>query len=103
MGRHAVIETRGHANVRFEEPGTGLSRRSAGWLVSVFVGIVIAALMGLVHVPYAILSPGPITHTLGNGPEGKPLITVDGNPTYPTTRPTTLPTAPGPGTTGRPY
>ncbi len=85
MGRHAVIDTRGHANVRFEEPGTGLSRRSAGWLVAVFVGIVIAALMGLVHVPYAILSPGPITNTLGNGPEGKPLITVDGKATYPTT------------------
>ena len=85
MGRHAVIDTQGHASALAEEPGTGLSRRAAGWLVAVFVGIVIAALMGLVHVPYAILKPGPITNTLGNGPDGKPLITVEGKGTYPTT------------------
>jgi PDZ domain-containing protein len=85
VGRHAVIDTRGHASLVAEEPDTGLSRQSAGWLVAAFVGIMIAALMGLVHVPYAVLSPGPITNTLGNGPEGKPLITVDGKATYPTT------------------
>ena len=85
MGRDAVIDTQGHASLIGEEPGAGLSRRSAGWLVAVFVGIVIAALMSLVHVPYAILRPGPVTNTLGNGPEGKPLITVEGKATYPTT------------------
>lgn len=85
MGRHPVIDTEGRASPLAEQPGTGLGRRSAGWLVAVFVGIVIAALMGLVHVPYAILSPGPITNTLGNGPEGKPLISVEGKATYPTT------------------
>ena len=79
-----MIDTHGHASVLAEQPGTGLSRRAAGWLVTVFVGIVIAALMGLVHVPYAVLSPGPITNTLGNGPKGKPLITVEGKATYPT-------------------
>jgi len=79
------MDTRGHASFIAEQPGTGLSRRSAGWLVAVFVGMVIAALMGLVHVPYAILSPGPITNTLGNGPGGKPLISVESRATYPTT------------------
>ena len=85
MGRYAVSDTQGHASVLAEEPGAGLSRRSAGWLVAVFVGIVTAALMGLVHLPYAILSPGPITNTLGNGPGGKPLVTVQDKATYPTT------------------
>ena len=49
-----------------------------------FAGNVIAAAMGLVQVTYAVLSPGPITNTLGNGPEGKPLVTVAGTATYPT-------------------
>jgi len=80
-----VIDTHGHGSVLADQPGTTLSRRSAGWLVAVFVGIVMAALMGLVHVPYAILKPGPVTNTLGNGPGGKPLITVEGKSTYPTT------------------
>jgi len=84
VGRYAVIEAQGEPRVRAEEPGAGISRRSAGWLVAVFVGIVVAALMGLVHVPYAVLSPGPVTNTLGNGPLGKPLITVAGTTTYPT-------------------
>jgi PDZ domain-containing protein len=61
-----------------------MSRRSAGWLVAVFVAIVVAALMGLIHVPYAVLKPGPVMNTLGKGPGGKPLITVEGKGTYPT-------------------
>ncbi|MHB8273696.1 MAG: YlbL family protein [Dermatophilaceae bacterium] len=85
MGRNTVIDSQGHGSLIAEEPGTGLGRRSAGWLVAVFVGIVVAALMGLVHLPYAILQPGPVTNTLGNGPGGKPLITVEGKGTYPTT------------------
>jgi PDZ domain-containing protein len=79
-----VIDTQGHAGVTAEEPGTGLSRRAALWLGAVFVGIMIAALISLVHVPYAILRPGPVTNTLGNGPGGKPLITIEGKTTYPT-------------------
>ena len=80
-----MIDTQGHASVLIDDPGTTLSRRSVSWLVAVFVGIVVAALMGLVHVPYAILKPGPITNTLGNGAGGKPLVTVTGKGTYPTT------------------
>jgi len=66
-----------------QETDTGLSRSTSVWLVAMFVAIVIGAVMGLVHLPYAILQPGPARNTLGNGPGGKPLITVTGK-TYPT-------------------
>ena len=79
-----MIDSGGHPGVISANPGTGLSRRSGGWLAAVFIGIVIAAVMGLVQVPYAVLSPGPITNTLGGGPAGKPLVTVAGTATYPT-------------------
>jgi len=80
-----MIETDGAPGVLLEKPGTGLSRAAAVWIVATFVGIVVAALMALVQVPYAVLSPGPVTNTLGSGPEGKPLVTVAGKVTYPTT------------------
>jgi Lon-like protease len=80
-----VIDTHGHASGIAEEPDASLSRRAGAWLVVVFVGILTGALMSLVHVPFAILRPGPVTDTLGNGPGGKPLITVAGRATYPTT------------------
>ena len=85
MGRDAVIDTQDYPILIAQEPGTNLSRRSSAWLVAMFVGIVIGALMNLIHLPYAILQPGPVTNTLGNGPEGKPLITVANKATYPTT------------------
>jgi Lon-like protease len=85
VGRDAVIDAEGHPIVIAQEPGTGLSRRAGIWLVATFVGIALAALMSLIHLPYAILQPGPVTNTLGNGPEGKPLITVANKSTYPTT------------------
>jgi Lon-like protease len=72
------------ADAPAQQPGTGLSRQSIGWLVATFTGILIATLMSLVHLPYAILQPGPVTNTLGNGADTKPLITVSGAPTYPT-------------------
>jgi PDZ domain-containing protein len=91
VGRLAVTDTKrgtgdtGDTGVVAEVAGNSLSWRSTSWLVAVFVGIMVAALMGVVHVPYAVLKPGPVTNTLGNGPEGRPLITVDGKATYPTT------------------
>jgi PDZ domain-containing protein len=80
-----MTDTRDHPITMTTEPGTGLSRRATVWLVAVFVGIMVGAVMGMVHLPYAIMQPGPITNTLGNGPSGQPLITVAGNATYPTT------------------
>lgn len=35
-------------------------------------------------VPYVKLGPGPVTDTLGMGPEDRPLIRIDGAKTYPT-------------------
>lgn len=88
MGRLVVTEP---ANIQTQPsivaggPGTGLGRRATGWLVALFAGIVVSSLITLVHLPYVVLQPGPVTNTLGNGAEGKPLITVKGKATYPTT------------------
>jgi len=79
-----VTDTKDQPVVTAEEPGNGLSRGATIWLIATFLGIVLGALMGMVHLPYAILQPGPITNTLGNGPAGKPLISVAGSTTYPT-------------------
>jgi PDZ domain-containing protein len=88
VGRYAVTgpqETHSQPNAFAQDPGTSLSRQTITWLVAVFVGIALGAVMGLVHLPYAILQPGPVTNTLGNGPGGKPLITIAGKTSYPTT------------------
>jgi Lon-like protease len=80
-----VTHTKDSPIITAEEQGAGLGRRATFWLIAMFVGIVVGAVMGMVHLPYAILQPGPVTNTLGNGPDGKPLITVAGKATYPTT------------------
>jgi len=85
VGGYSVIDTQGQPIVKAEEPANGLSRGATVWLIAMFLGIVLGALMGMVHLPYAILQPGPVTNTLGNGPAGRPLITVAGKTTYPTT------------------
>ena len=65
-------------------PSTGMSRRTGGWLVALFVGVALAALLSLIHLPYAILKPGPVTNTLGEVSANKPLIQVSDARTYPT-------------------
>jgi PDZ domain-containing protein len=80
-----VIDTEGRPAATVQEPGNGLSRGATIWLVAMFVGIILGALMGTIHLPYAILSPGPVTNTLGVAPGGKPLVTVAGKTTYPAT------------------
>ena len=65
-------------------PSTGMSRRTGGWLVALFVGVALAALLSLIHLPYAILKPGPVTNTLGEVSANKPLIQVTDAHTYPT-------------------
>lgn len=80
-----MIDAEGQPAVIADRPGNGLSRGATIWLVAGFTGIVLGALMGIIHLPYAILQPGPVTNTLGNGPAGKPLITISGRTTYPTT------------------
>ena len=65
-----------------------------------FAVVICASIMGLVHAPYAILSPGPATNTLGRE-DGQKLIQVSGHPTYPATGAlyfTTVSIYGGPGT-----
>jgi PDZ domain-containing protein len=85
VGGDPVIDTEGRPTATAREPGNGLSRGATIWLVAMFLGIVLGALMGTVHLPYAILQPGPVTNTLGDAPGGKPLISVAGKTTYPAT------------------
>jgi len=62
--------------------GAGASPRGTAVVICAFAAIICASLMGLVHAPYAILSPGPATNTLGDM-NGQKLIQVSGHPTYP--------------------
>jgi len=79
-----VIDTQAHSKPgESPEPRQRLSRRTTTALVATFLLIAIGALMSLVHLPYAVLKPGPITNILGNGTDGKALITIDGS-SYPT-------------------
>jgi PDZ domain-containing protein len=85
VGGDVVIDTEGQPVVTAREPSNGLGRRASFGIIAMFVGIALGAVMGMVHLPYAILQPGPVTNTLGNGSGSQPLITVAGSATYPTT------------------
>jgi Lon-like protease len=52
-------------------------------LTATFVAIAIAAVLTFVGLPYVVMSPGPATNILGKV-DGKPLLSVQGAPTYPT-------------------
>jgi PDZ domain-containing protein len=62
-----------------------MSRRSLTLLIATIGVIAALAIAVLIPVPYVILGPGPTLNTLGNDSSGKPLITISGHPTYPTT------------------
>ena len=62
-----------------------LSPRSKRLLWSAFLAVMLSAVVAMIPLPYAVLRPGPATNTLGTGSDGKPLIEVEGAPTYPTT------------------
>jgi PDZ domain-containing protein len=51
-------------------------------LASGFIAVGLAAVMALLPVPYAVLSPGPVVNTLGEHNDVK-LITVTGHAVYP--------------------
>jgi len=55
-------------------------------LVVFFALLALIVVGSLVHLPYAVMSPGPIQNTLGVSADGKktPIISVTGLPTYPT-------------------
>jgi PDZ domain-containing protein len=62
-----------------------MSRRSLTLIISALATVIAIAIAVLVPVPYVILQPGPTLNTLGKDSAGKPLITIVGHPTYPTT------------------
>jgi len=62
-----------------------MSRRSLTLSIAGLATLVAIAVAVLVPVPYVILGPGPTLNTLGKDSSGKPLITIVGHPTYPTT------------------
>ncbi len=73
---------------RVGSPGDDDRLSGANKLVlAMFFFVLVAAVAGsLVHLPYAVMSPGPIVNTLGtqgSGDGAKPLIEVDGLPSYP--------------------
>ncbi|MBV9793535.1 MAG: PDZ domain-containing protein [Actinobacteria bacterium] len=66
-------------------PRPATSRRSLTLYIAaiaVVLGVLVAERL---PVPYVILGPGPTLNTLGTDQSGKPLITVSGHQTYPTT------------------
>lgn len=54
------------------------------WLIFAVVAVLVVAALNMIHVPVAILRPGPAQDTLGKV-NGKPVIAISGHPTYPTT------------------
>jgi len=61
-----------------------MSRRSLTLAIAGLATLVAIAVAVLVPVPYVILGPGPTLNTLGKDSSGKPLITIVGHQTYPT-------------------
>jgi PDZ domain-containing protein len=61
-----------------------MSRRSLTLSIAGLATLVAIAVAVLVPVPYVILRPGPSLNTLGKDSSGKPLITIIGHQTYPT-------------------
>lgn len=84
-----------------DEQDSRLSRGHVTLLAAFFIGLAVMVLGSLIHLPYAVMSPGPTVNTLGSL-EGQdvPLITVDGLTTYPAEGElnfTTVSVAGGPG------
>ncbi|MEZ0492208.1 PDZ domain-containing protein [Kineococcus sp. TBRC 1896] len=52
--------------------------------LSAFAAVALAAVFGVVHVPYVALSPGPVTDVLGSSSGGDGLVEISGRQTYPT-------------------
>jgi PDZ domain-containing protein len=64
-----------------------LSRGNIVFLVGFLLGLAVLVIGNLVHVPFAIMSPGPTMNTLGKVPgeaNGSNLISVEGLPSYET-------------------
>lgn len=60
-----------------------MSRRALTLLVAGFLTLALAVGGAMLPVPYVVLSPGPTENTIGDV-KGKPVITVAGHETFPT-------------------
>ncbi|GAA3698160.1 PDZ domain-containing protein [Terrabacter ginsenosidimutans] len=70
-----------------EDEGRGrLTRGNKAVLAAFFLFLVVMVVGSVVHLPYAVMSPGPTQDTLGTSTDGKgkPIIAISGLPTYPT-------------------
>ena len=76
MGRPAVTNETPHR--------ARLGCGAAAILLAGLAGMVAAIILAQVTLPYAIMTPGPVTNTLGEAGDGTPLIAVEGAETFPT-------------------
>jgi PDZ domain-containing protein len=60
----------------------GLRPRTVVLLLSLFVAVLLIAIVAVLPVPYVVLGEGPAINTL-SAPGGKPLIEISGRTTYP--------------------
>jgi PDZ domain-containing protein len=70
-----------------EDEGRGrLTRGNKAVLAAFFLFLVVMVVGSVVHLPYAVMSPGPTQDTLGTSIDGKgkPIIAISGLPTFPT-------------------
>jgi PDZ domain-containing protein len=61
-----------------------VSRRSQTFVIGLLVLLLAGLVAGLVQVPLVALGPGPTYNTIGDV-GGKPVVTIAGRPTFPTT------------------
>jgi PDZ domain-containing protein len=59
-----------------------MSRRTRTFAVAALLVLALVVVGAALPVPYVALAPGPVTDTLGSS-GGRPLISIDGHPTYP--------------------
>jgi PDZ domain-containing protein len=60
-----------------------VSRRSQTYMIGLLILLVVGLIAGFLPVPLVALGPGPSYDTLG-ADAGKPVVTINGLPTYPT-------------------
>ncbi|MFF5206903.1 PDZ domain-containing protein [Streptosporangium sp. NPDC000396] len=60
-----------------------MSRRALTLMVAGFLTLAFAVVGAILPVPYVVLSPGPTENTIGEV-KGKPVISIEGRQTYPT-------------------
>lgn len=74
------------AEVLEDESRGRLTRGNKAVLAAFFLFLAVMVVGSVVHLPYAVMSPGPTQDTLGTSIDGKgkPIIAISGLPTYAT-------------------